>query len=254
MLMEAKNKEVIFTRPHKTIYAAGDKIIKVFDNRYTKADVLNEARNEALVEENTDLNIPALLEVSHTEEGWCLIRDRVEGKTLEEFMKEEPDKLEIYMEMFVELQLSVHKQKVAAIKRLRHKLTNQINSLKDLDATARYELAARLESMPKHSKLCHGDFHPSNVIMDKHNRLWIIDWAHAAQGNASADAAMTFLLFSLEDEKKAEMYMKLFCEKSDTARQYVNRWLPIVAAAQMTKKKEKEKDFLMRWIDVAEYQ
>ena len=49
--MEATNKEVIFTRPHKTIYATEDKIIKVFDNRYTKAEVLNEARNEALVEE-----------------------------------------------------------------------------------------------------------------------------------------------------------------------------------------------------------
>ena len=252
--MKDQNKEIIFTRPHKIIYAAGDKIIKVFDNRYTKADVLNEARNEALVEENTDLNIPALLEVSYTEEGWCLVRDKVEGKTLEALMQEEPDKLGIYMEMFVDLQLSVHQQKVATIKRLRHKLMDQINSLKDLDATARYELATRLESMPKHTKLCHGDFNPSNIIIDDRNRLWIIDWAHAAQGNASADAAMTYLLFSLEDEKKAEMYMKLFCEKSDTARQYVSRWLPIVAAAQMTKKKEREKDFLMRWIDVAEYQ
>ena len=252
--METKNKEVIFTRPHKTIYAAGDKIIKVFDERYSKADVLNEARNEALVEENTDLNVPALLEVSHTEEGWCLIREKIEGKTLEQLMQEEPEKAEIYMDMFVDLQLSIHGQKVAAMKRLRHKLTDQINSLKNLDATARYELATRLESMPKHTKLCHGDFNPGNVIMDDHKRLWIIDWAHAAQGNASADAAMTYLLFALEDEKKAELYMKLFCEKSDTARQYVNRWLPIVAAAQMTKKKEKEKDFLMRWIDVAEYQ
>lgn len=252
--METKNKEVIFTRPHKTIYAAGDKIIKVFDERYSKAEVLNEARNEALVEENTDLNVPALLEVSRTEEGWCLIREKVEGKTLEQLMQDEPEKLEIYMDMFVDLQLSVHGQKVASIKRLRHKLMDQINSLKNLDATARYELATRLESMPKHTKLCHGDFNPSNVIMDDHKRLWIIDWAHAAQGNASADAAMTYLLFALEDERKAELYMKLFCEKSDTARQYVNRWLPIVAAAQMTKKREKEKDFLMRWIDVAEYQ
>lgn len=252
--METKNKEVIFTRPHKTIYAAGDRIIKVFDERYSKAEVLNEARNEALVEENTDLNVPALLEVSRTEEGWCLIREKVEGKTLEQLMQDESEKLEIYMDMFVDLQLSVHGQKVASIKRLRHKLMDQINSLKNLDATARYELATRLESMPKHTKLCHGDFNPSNVIMDDHKRLWIIDWAHAAQGNASADAAMTYLLFALEDERKAELYMKLFCEKSDTARQYVNRWLPIVAAAQMTKKKEKEKDFLMRWIDVAEYQ
>ena len=206
------------------------------------------------MEENTDLNVPALLEVSHTEEGWCLIREKIEGKTLEQLMQEEPEKAEIYMDMFVDLQLSIHGQKVAAMKRLRHKLMDQINSLKNLDATARYELATRLESMPKHTKLCHGDFNPGNVIMDDHKRLWIIDWAHAAQGNASADAAMTYLLFALEDEKKAELYMKLFCEKSDTARQYVNRWLPIVAAAQMTKKKEKEKDFLMRWIDVAEYQ
>ena len=218
---------------------AGDKIIKVFDERYSKADVLNEARNEALVEENTDLNVPALLEVSHTEEGWCLIREKIEGKTLEQLMQEEPEKAEIYMDMFVDMQLSIHGQKVAAMKRLRHKLTDQINSLKNLDATARYELATRLESMPKHTKLCHGDFNPGNVIMDDHKRLWIIDWAHAAQGNASADAAMTYLLFALEDEKKAELYMKLFCEKSDTARQYVNRWLPIVAAAQMTRKKKK---------------
>ena len=252
--MEATNKEVIFTRPHKTIYATEDKIIKVFDNRYTKAEVLNEARNEALVEENTELNIPALVEVSQTEEGWCLVRDKVEGKTLEELIKETPEKLETYMEMFVDLQLEVHRQKVSTIKRLRHKLMDQINSLKDLNATVRYELATRLESLPRHTKLCHGDFNPSNVIVDKYGKLWIIDWAHAAQGNASADAAMTYLLFSLENKEKAEMYMKMFCDKSDTARQYVNRWLPIVAAAQMTKKKEKEKDFLMNWIDVAEYQ
>lgn len=252
--MEATNKEVIFTRPHKTIYATEDKIIKVFDNRYTKAEVLNEARNEALVEENIELNVPALLEVSKTEEGWCLVRDKVEGKTLEELMKENPEKLETYMEMFVDLQLEIHRQKVPTIKRLRHKLMDQINSLKDLNATVRYELATRLESLPRHTKLCHGDFNPSNVIVDKYGKLWIIDWAHAAQGNASADAAMTYLLFSLENKEKAEMYMKMFCDKSDTARQYVNRWLPIVAAAQMTKKKEKEKDFLMNWIDVAEYQ
>ena len=236
-----ENKTVIFTRPHKTVYATEDTIIKVFDNRYTKAEVLNEARNEALVEENTDLNVPALLSVSGTEEGWCLVREKIEGKTLAQMMEEEPEKLETYMEMFVDLQLTVHSKKVPTIKTLRHKLMDQINSLKDIDATARYELATRLESMPRHKKLCHGDFNPSNVIIDKYNKAWIIDWAHAAQGNASADAAMTFLLFTLEDTKKAELYMQIFCRKSDTARQYVNRWLPIVAAAQLTKKKEKEK-------------
>ena len=48
--------------------------------------------------------------------------------------------------------------------------------------------------------------------------------------------------------------MKIFCQKSDTALQYVQQWLPIVAAAQLTKKNELEKDFLMKWIDVFDYQ
>ena len=65
---------------------------------------------------------------------------------------------------------------------------------------------------------------------------------------------MTYLLFALKDQKKADMYLRLFCEKSDTALQYVQRWLPIVAAAQLTKHNDLEQDFLMRWIDVVEYE
>ena len=84
--------------------------------------------------------------------------------------------------------------------------------------------------------------------------LYIVDWAHATQGNASADAAMTYLLFALKDQETADLYLKLFCKKSDTARQYVQQWLPIVAAAQLTKDNELEKDFLMKWIDVIDYQ
>lgn len=121
-----EKKTLIFTRPHKKIYATEDKIIKVFDNNYKKSDVLNEARNEALVEENTDLNVPSLSAVSKTEEGWALIREKVEGTTLAELMTKNPNKLEEYMETFVDLQLTVHQQRVPTIKTLRHKLMDQI--------------------------------------------------------------------------------------------------------------------------------
>ena len=36
-------------------------------------------------------------------------------------------------------------------------------------------------------------------------------------------------------------------------KQYVQAWLPIVAAAQLIKGREEEKDLLMRWIDVVDY-
>jgi hypothetical protein len=65
---------------------------------------------------------------------------------------------------------------------------------------------------------------------------------------------MTYLLFALESQEKADLYLKIFCKKSDTAMQYVQQWLPIVAAAQLSKENALEKDFLMRWIDVMDYQ
>ena len=88
--------------------------------------------------------------------------------------------------------------------------------------------------MPKHNKLStSGDFNPSNVIITNDDRACVIDWSHATVGNASADTARTYLLFKLAgDDKTAEDYMTLFCKKSDTARQYVDQWLPIVAASQ----------------------
>ena len=138
--------------------------------------------------------------------------------------------------------------------KLKDKLAKQINQLKALDATQRYELLTRLESMPKHDKLCHGDFNPSNVIVGKNGKMTVVDWAHATQGNASADAAMTYLLFALKDQETADLYLKLFCKKSDTAKQYVQQWLPIVAASQLEKENELEKDFLLKWIDVMDYQ
>ena len=109
--------------------------------------------------------------------------------------------------------------------------------------------------MPKHNKLCHGDFNPSNVIITDDGRACVIDWSHATIGNASADTARTYLLFKLAgDDASAEEYLALFCKKSDTARQYVDQWLPIVAASQMVKGKPEERDILAKWVDVCQYE
>ena len=109
--------------------------------------------------------------------------------------------------------------------------------------------------MPTHKKVCHGDFNPSNIIIRDDGVPFILDWSHVTQGNASADVARTYLLFNLEGKADlAEEYVNLFCKKSDTARQYVNKWLPIVAASQMVKKKPEEREFLLKWVNVVEYE
>ncbi|MEJ8733767.1 MULTISPECIES: aminoglycoside phosphotransferase family protein [Mediterraneibacter] len=251
--MKLENKELIVQRPYKEVYKCDDMIVKVFKESHPKADVFNEALITARIEE-TGLDIPKVKEVFQVDKKWAIAIEYKDGKTLEEMMESDKKNLDKYMSDFVDLQLEIHAKTSPLLKGMKDKLVRQINSLKELDATNRYELLTRLESMPKHNKVCHGDFNPSNVIVGKNGKMTVVDWAHATQGNASADAAMTYLLFALKDQETADLYMKLFCQKSDTPRQYVQQWLPIVAAAQLTKNNELEKEFLMKWIDIIDYQ
>ena len=65
--------------------------------------------------------------------------------------------------------------------------------------------------MKNHAKLCHGDFNPSNIIVKENGEYCILDWSHATQGNASADAARTFLLFSMKGQDEiANRYLEIF--------------------------------------------
>lgn len=248
-----KFEKVLAKRSNKTIYQDGDAALKVFDENFSKADILNEALNQARVEE-TGLHIPSLNEVTTVDGKWVISTKFIAGKTLAQMMDESPEKEDEYLELFVDLQLKMHDQKVPLLNKLKDKMNRKISE-SDFDATTRYELHTRLEGMPKHTKLCHGDFNPSNIIVTEDGTPYIIDWSHATQGNASADAARTYLLFCLSGKKElAEKYLNLFCKKSDTAKQYVQRWMPIVAASQSVKGKPEEKEFLSSWVNVVEYE
>jgi len=244
---------VIAVRAGKTVYKDGDYAIKVFDENYKKSDILNESLNQARVEE-TGLNIPKVQEVLKIDGKWAIVFDFIPGKTLQQLMDENPDKLNEYLNLFVDVQLDMHSRRAPLLGKLKDKMNRKISE-SGLDATTRYELHTRLNSLPTHNKVCHGDFNPSNIIIHNNGTPYVLDWSHATQGNASADAARTYLLFWLSgNEKLAAEYLKLFCLKSDTAKQYVQKWVPIVAASQLVKGKPEEREFLLRWVNVLDFQ
>lgn len=245
--------KVIAVRTRKIVYRDGDTVIKVFDKNYLKSSVLNEALNHARIEE-TGLRIPKLLDVLKVDEKWAIQTEYISGKTLQQLMDEHPEKTDEYLELFLNLQMEVHSKTSPLLNKLKDKLDREICQT-TLDATTRYELHTRLEAMPKHKKVCHGDFNPSNIIINEKEEPYIIDWAHVAQGNASADVARTYLLFCLEGkETLAEKYLEGFCKKSGTEKRYVQNWLPIVAAAQSVKENIEERELLLKWADVVDYE
>lgn len=250
----AENRIVLAQRTHKSIYRRGNRVVKVFDKNFPKTDVLNEALNQARVEA-TGLPVPKVHAVSVTEDGnWCIEYDYIEGQTLEQLMAEHPEDLEKYMEDFVRLQMEVHSKQSPQMSKLKDKWDGKIAASDRFNATVRYELRTRLASMSKHNKVLHGDFNPSNIIVTPEGKYFILDWSHATQGNAAADAATTYLLFALKDQKLADLYMSVYCELSLTARQYVQRWLPVTAASRLGKGHADEKELLEQWLNVVEYE
>ena len=244
---------IIAVRKNKTIYRDGDQCIKVFDEHFSKEDVLNEALNQARIE-GTGLNIPKVLGVNMIDGKWAIVSEFIEGKTLAQLIEEDPDNKDDYLSLLVDLQLEMHSKTCAHLNKLKDKMNRKISST-ELDATTRYELHTRLEGMPKHNKVCHGDLNPSNIIIKEDGTAYIIDWAHATQGNASADAARTYLLFCLANQEEiGKKYLSAFCKKSDTALQYVQKWMPIVAASQSVKGNEAEREFLLSWVNVVDYE
>ena len=246
-------EQVIAERKTKTIYRDGDRAIKVFNQSYSKADILNEALNQARVED-VGLNVPKILEVTTVEGKWAIVSEYIEGTTLSHLMRDDPENFDRYLEMLVDTQILIHSKRSPLLSRLKDKMNRKILAA-DLEPVTRYELLIRLEGLPTHDKLCHGDLCPSNVILTPDGKLYVLDWAHATQGNASADAARTFLTFNLRGETEtADKYLDLFCEKSDTDKRYVQKWMPIVAASQSVKGNLEERDFLLRWANVADYE
>ena len=246
-------RQILEESSYKTVYREGNVIVKAFTASHPMSGVFNEAYIHACI---LDAGVPApkLLGVSQMNGGWAISMEYMAGKTLEDLMRENPDKMDEYLEKLVDIQLETGRYRVPQLRNTRLKMENAIKTLTDIDASTRYELLQRLHGMARHTKLCHGDLVPSNIVMKEDGSYAILDWAHASAGNAGADAAITYMRFSLDNPELAEKYLRLFCKKADMPIQYIQTWMPIVAAFQLTKHKEAERPLLEKWISVAEYQ
>lgn len=238
-------------RQGKLIYRDGDRVYKTFDASYAKSAILNESLNQARIEE-TGLPIPKIKEVTVIDGGCAIIMEYIEGTTLEQLMKEHPEKREEYLSLFVDLQLAIHKKRSPLLTKFKDKMTDKIFK-SDLDASTRYDLAMRWREMPDHNSVLHCDYNPSNVVITPSGDPYIIDWAHASQGHALADVAKTYLILDLEGKRAlAEDYLALFCKRTGYSTSEARTWLPLIAAAQLVKGKEENREILMSYINAVE--
>lgn len=248
-----KLDRVIAEKEGKTIYIDGDVCVKVFSEDFSKADILNEALNQARIEE-AGINIPKLIEVTTVDGKWAIVSEYIRGKTLEQLMLENADKKSEYLELLVDLQIEIQSKKSPLLNRLKDKMSRKI-AQSDLEATTRYALHTSLDSITNHNKICHGDFNPSNIVVTESGTPYILDWSKASQGNASADAVRTYFFFLFSGDKDgAKEYLELFSRKSNIEMNNLQMWIPIVAASLSVDSNEKEKEILLALANNEDYE
>ncbi len=184
---------------------------------------------------------------------WAIVSEFIEGKTLLQIATEDNSKKNECIEKLVDVQIEILKRKCPLLTKLKDKMTRKINMSK-VDNNTKFELLTRLNSLAKENKLCHGDLNLSNVILGNDGKMYVIDWAHATQGDASADVARSYLRFKLDnDVEGAEYYLSYYCKKVGVSKMKIQKWMPIVACSQSVKEKDEEQELLLSWVNVVEY-
>lgn len=249
-----KNAESIAHTAKIEVFQLDGTAYKLFDKSFSPTQVFYEAMLQTMAGE-AGVRVPKIYGIEQIDDRFAILSEYIEGKTVAELMEEHPAKKDYYLGLLADTQLDIHSHTVSDIKKLKHKICREIKSLTMLDDIKKYELETRLASMPEHNKLCHGNFGPDNVVIDEMDNIVVLDWVAATRGNSAADIAKTYFKLALSSTELAEKYISTVCEKSETSRQYIYEWLPLMAACGLCEKipSEREKALLYSWLDVADY-
>lgn len=213
------------------VFAYGANVLKLYATGTPAAVPLAEAAVTAIAAES-GLPVPQIFSVGLFSGRWGIEMQRIEGGPLATLAEGRPELAHDVLETMVQLQLRMHARIEPRLPALKPRLADKIARAPGLDATRRQELLARLDDLPEGTSLCHGDFHPFNLVGDA-NRPTIIDWADATSGPAAADACRSYLILRPVVPDLAEAYLDAYASGAGISRTAILRWLPCLAAARL---------------------
>ncbi|EPC8421411.1 aminoglycoside phosphotransferase family protein [Bacillus wiedmannii] len=218
------------------IYLCDNKVVKLFEQYLPNTESLYEAQKQKYAY-SRDLHVPKVFEVSEIQGRQAIIMEYVEGESVGELLLNNLNKAEHYINICVNEQKKIHAIRVNTdeIESMRERLERQIKSVHKLDEKQKESILNKLHSIKFEPRLCHGDFHPFNLILNNKN-VNIIDWVDASSGDIRADVFRTYLLYAQSNIELAEMYLQIYCSNTDLTRDEIFQWAPIIITARFAEK------------------
>ncbi|HEX2996691.1 MAG TPA: aminoglycoside phosphotransferase family protein [Anaerolineales bacterium] len=176
-----------------------------------------------------------------------LIYERLEGISMLQEMNARPWLTLKNARLLAELQAQIHQRTILGLPAYKERLAQDIRNTSHLREDQRERVLALLATLPDDQKLCHGDFHPGNILLTKRGPV-IIDWLTACTGSPWADVARTLVIGNVgvktagdQISPVTKMFVRLYFQiyrnhynalLPDTQK-LIQRWIPVVAAARL---------------------
>ena len=238
--------------------------IKIFSPGTSRSVAAEEAR-KTQVAWDLGLPVPRVWEVRDLEGSPAVVLDLIRGTTMVNLIRARPWVVGRMAHLSARLLAQVHAQAAPAdFPSLCEVLRRRVTGAPALPENLRTRVLELAETSPGGAAVCHGDFHPENVIMADSGPV-IIDWDNASRGCPRADAVRTLILvgawphhFSTQPIRAAvrlvsaifsRAFKASYCRITETGESDLSLWLAPVAAARMAEAVEGEGPYLLRAVE-----
>jgi len=205
---------------------------------------------------------PAVDGVVPVDGRWGVIFERVEGPSLLNQTTARPWTIFRSAHLMAELHARMHACRPSGLPTQRVRLQDKIRQARPLPKALKEAALSALAHLPDGSVLCHGDYHPDNIVLSRHGPV-ILDWTEATSGHPLADVARTTLMMKhavvpshipgrhiIQVGRMVwyQLYLRRYCRLQSVSPKQVEAWLLPVAAARLSEGIPEEEERLLRLI------
>ena len=241
-----------------------NQVLKLFRKSYRPTAVEREARTTQAVHA-VGPPVPLVKARVEVEDRLGIVFERVEGPSMWGLCRSKPWKVVRLGRALAGLHAEMHSRKIPELPSLRGRLEEKIRTVAVLPSPTKKTVLKILEQLPEGSAVCHGDFHPDQIIMSRRGPI-IVDWIDATQGNPLADVTRTLLILQTGELPPFiagrwlinrvrglfhSIYLRSYLQLHPASREQIAAWQLPVAAARLTEDIPEEKDHLLALIEAS---
>jgi hypothetical protein len=205
---------------------------------------------------------PAAKEIIEIKGRRGIVYERMTGISMLQDMNARPWMIFRHARALAELHVQVNQLSVPGLYSFKNGMEDALRNALHLSDDLRASLLDLLPALPDGDKLCHGDFHPGNVMLTPQGPV-VIDWMTASIGNPWADFTRTSLLLTIGPKAAGNLlsppmrmfihifyrtyvqhYLTILPDRQHERKQ----WIPLVAAARLNERIERETQALVEMV------